>query len=61
LYATYVNLPFTEGQIAADYVIKAVNGETVHVGVDMTKASPPLPATGPWIDKNNASTFEPQW
>jgi ribose transport system substrate-binding protein len=59
--ATYAILPFTEGQIAAEWVIRAARGEAVHQGIDMTTVSPPLPATGPWITKDSADTFEAQW
>lgn len=62
MYATFANIPYTAGQLIADYLIQVVlYGQKGTKSIDLSTVSPPLPASGPWIDKSNVSTFTPQW
>ncbi|MBE0691270.1 MAG: sugar ABC transporter substrate-binding protein [Anaerolineae bacterium] len=60
-FATVANIPFTNGQIAAQMALQALDGTLIIRSVDMYNQSPPLPSTGPVITQENAAEFEPQW
>lgn len=60
-FATIANLPYTNGQIAAQMALQAIEGDLLIRSVDMYNQSPPLPSSGPIITQANAAEFEPQW
>jgi ribose transport system substrate-binding protein len=60
-FATVANIPFTNGQIAAQMALQAIDGTLIIRSVDMYNQAPPLPASGPIITQENASEFTPQW
>lgn len=61
LFATVVNIPYTNGKIAAQMALQALAGDLVVRSVDMYDQSPPIPASGPVITADNLSEFEPEW
>ncbi|MDE0099380.1 MAG: sugar ABC transporter substrate-binding protein [Truepera sp.] len=60
-FATVANIPFTNGQIAAQMALQALAGELIIRSVNMYDQSPPFPPTGPIITRENVGAFEPQW
>lgn len=60
-FATIANLPYTNGQIAAQMALQAIKGDLIIRSVDMYNQAPPLPASGPIITKDSAKDFTPQW
>jgi ABC-type sugar transport system substrate-binding protein len=61
LFASYADIPFTQGQIAVEMAARAVRGETVERSIDLQYKRPPLPAGGPVIYYENLDEFEAQW
>jgi ribose transport system substrate-binding protein len=60
-FATVANIPFTNGQIAAQLALQAIDGTLVIRSVDMYDQSPPIPSSGAVITRDNVGDFEPQW
>ena len=60
-FADYADIPYTMGEIAAEFAIKAAQGEDVPASVKLFDESPPLPAGSPIITQENVEQFEPQW
>lgn len=60
-FATVANIPFTNGQIAAQMALQALDGTLLVRSVDMYDQSPPFPASGAVITQENAAEFTPQW
>jgi len=60
-FATVANIPFTNGQIAAQMALQAIAGELIIRSVDMYDQSPPIPSSGAVITLDNIDEFEPQW
>ena len=60
-FATVANIPYTNGQIAAQMALQAIEGTLVIRSVNMYDQSPPIPASGPVITTESAAEFEPQW
>lgn len=60
-FATIANIPFTNGQIAAQMALQAIDGTLIIRSVDMYNQAPPFPSSGPIITQENAADFEPQW
>jgi ABC-type sugar transport system substrate-binding protein len=60
--ATIADIPYTQGQLVVETAVKAVRGDnSFPKSVDLNKASPPLPAAGPVLDKDNLGSFQCQW
>ena len=60
-FATVANIPFTNGQIAAQMALQAIDGTLIIRSVNMYDQSPPIPSSGPVITQENAAQFTPQW
>lgn len=60
-FATVANIPYTNGQIAAQMALQAIDGTLIIRSVDMYNQAPPFPASGPVITQENAAEFTPQW
>lgn len=60
-FATVANIPYTNGQIAAQMALQAIDGTLIVRSVNMYDQSPPIPSTGPVITQESAADFEPQW
>ena len=60
-FATIANIPFTNGQIAGQMALQALDGTLIVRSVNMYDQSPPLPSSGAIITQENAAEFEPQW
>jgi ribose transport system substrate-binding protein len=60
-FASYANIPYTQGQIAGQLTMQALRGELVIASVNTQVQSPPLPAGGAIITQANADQYEPQW
>ena len=60
-FATIANIPYTNGQIAAQMALQAIDGTLIIRSVDMYNQAPPFPASGPIITQENAADFTPQW
>lgn len=60
-FATVANIPFTNGQIAAQMALQAIAGELIIRSVNMYDQSPPIPPSGAVITQDNVGEFEPQW
>ncbi len=60
-FATIANIPYTNGQIAAQMALQAIAGDLIIRSVDMYNQAPPFPSSGPVITQANAAEFEPQW
>ncbi|MEW6047629.1 MAG: sugar ABC transporter substrate-binding protein [Bacillota bacterium] len=61
MFASYANIPYTEGQLAVEMAVKALRGETVPESINLEDMRPPLPAEGPLITQQNCDSFQPQW
>jgi ribose transport system substrate-binding protein len=60
-FATVANIPYTNGQIAAQMALQAIDGTLIIRSVDMYDQSPPIPPTGAVITQESAADFTPQW
>lgn len=60
-FATVANIPYTNGQIAAQMALQAIDGTLIIRSVNMYDQSPPIPASGAVITKDNVADFTPQW
>ncbi|MFN8451990.1 MAG: sugar ABC transporter substrate-binding protein [Anaerolineae bacterium] len=60
-FATIANIPYTNGQIAAQMALQAIDGTLIIRSVDMYNQAPPFPPSGPIITQANVDEFEPQW
>ncbi len=60
-FATVANIPFTNGQIAGQMALQAIDGTLLVRSVNMYDQSPPIPPSGAVITQENAAEFEPQW
>lgn len=61
LFASYANIPYTEGQLVVEIAAKALRGEAVPEFINLEDRRPPLPAEGPIITRDNLDQFQPQW
>lgn len=60
-FATVANIPYTNGQIAAQMALQAIAGELIIRSVNMYDQSPPIPPSGAVITQDNVAEFQPQW
>lgn len=60
-FATIADIPYTQGQLLVETVVKVIRGEPFEKSIDLNKVSPPLPSKGPVIDKESLSGYECQW
>jgi ribose transport system substrate-binding protein len=60
-FATVANIPYTNGQIAAQMALQAIDGSLIIRSVNMYDQSPPIPASGAVITQENVADFTPQW
>ena len=60
-FATVANIPYTNGRIAGQMAIQALDGSLIVRSVNMYDQSPPFPSTGPIITQDNYELFEPEW
>lgn len=60
-FADYADIPYTMGEIGAEFAINAVHGEQVPASVKLFEESPPLPEGGAIITQDNVDQFDPQW
>jgi ribose transport system substrate-binding protein len=60
-FATVANIPYTNGQIAAQMALQAISGDLIIRSVNMYDQAPPFPASGPIITQDNYEDFTPQW
>ncbi len=60
-FANFANLPYSTGELAAEFAIKVVRGEEVQQFVKLQDLSPPLPGDSPIITQENVGDFEAQW
>lgn len=61
LFASYADIPYTQGELLVETAVKAVRGETVPESINLEELSPPLPPEGPIITKENVDKYQPQW
>lgn len=61
LFASYADIPYTQGQLLVEVAVKAVRGEPVPESINLEDRRPPLPAEGPVITPENIGQFQPQW
>jgi ribose transport system substrate-binding protein len=60
-FATIANIPYTNGRIAGQMALQALDGSLIVTSVNMYDQSPPYPATGAIITTENAANFTPEW
>jgi len=60
-FATIANLPYTNGKIAGQMALQALDGSLIVRSVNMYDQSPPFPASGAIITEENAADFTPEW
>lgn len=60
-FATIANIPYTNGKIAAQMAMQAIDGTLLVRSVDMYNQAPPFPPSGPVITQENAAEFTPEW
>lgn len=61
MFASYADIPYTQGQLLVEYAVKAVRGEEIPEYVNLEDIRPPLPPEGPIITKDNLDKYQPQW
>lgn len=60
-FATIANIPYTNGKIAGQMALQALDGSLVIRSVNMYDQSPPYPASGAVITQENYENFTPEW
>ena len=60
-YGTVAMVPNNEGQLAMKYLIEALSGKTIHVGISATKYLEKTKHFNPLITCGNAKSFKSQW
>lgn len=60
-FATVANLPYTNGKIAGQMALQALDGSLIVRSVNMYDQSPPYPASGAIITQENFEDFSPEW
>lgn len=60
-FASYADIPNTQGKLLVENAVKAVHGESVSKSIDLEKQSPPLPEEGPLINQQNVDQFKSEW
>ncbi|MEO0565136.1 MAG: sugar ABC transporter substrate-binding protein, partial [Chloroflexota bacterium] len=60
-FATIANIPYTNGRIAGQMALQALDGSLIVRSVNMYDQSPPYPASGAIITAENAADFTPEW
>ncbi|MEO1441832.1 MAG: substrate-binding domain-containing protein, partial [Chloroflexota bacterium] len=60
-FATIANIPYTNGRIAGQMALQALDGSLIVTSVNMYDQSPPYPASGAIITAENAADFTPEW
>ena len=60
-FATVANIPYTNGKIAGQMALQALNDTLLVRSVDMYDQSPPYPASGAIITQENVTDFTPEW
>jgi ribose transport system substrate-binding protein len=60
-FATIANIPYTNGKIAGQMALQAIDGTLIVRSVDMYNQAPPFPPSGPIITQENAAEFTPEW
>lgn len=60
-FATIANIPYTNGRIAGQMALQAIDGTLIIRSVDMYGQSPPIPASGAVITQENVGDFTPEW
>lgn len=61
LFASYADIPYTQGQLLIENAVKAVRGEAVPESINLEEQRPPLPADGPIITSGKVDQFQSQW
>ena len=60
-FATIANLPYTNGKIAGQMALQALDGSLIVRSVNMYDQSPPYPVSGAIITQDNFEDFTPEW
>lgn len=60
-YASYADIPYTQGILLIETVVKALRGEQVPRSINLEDQRPPIPAEGPMITKDNTDSFRGEW
>jgi len=60
-FASYADIPYTQGQVLIEIAWKAARGEEVPSSVNLEDLRPPLPEAGPLITPDDTDMFEAQW
>ena len=60
-FADYADIPYTTGELAAEFAITVVRGGEVPKFIKVFDLSPPMPGDSPIITQDNVDLFEPQW
>jgi ribose transport system substrate-binding protein len=60
-FATVANIPYTNGQIAAQMALQALDGSLIIRSVNMYDQAPPIPPTGAVITQESSRNFRPEW
>ncbi|MEW6623748.1 MAG: sugar ABC transporter substrate-binding protein [Bacillota bacterium] len=60
-FASYADIPYTQGQLLIETAVKAVKGESVPPYINLEDQRPPLPAEGPIIYQHNINEFKAEW
>lgn len=60
-FATVANIPYTNGKIAGQMALQALDDTLLVRSVDMYDQSPPYPASGAVITQENVTDFTPEW
>ena len=60
-FASYADIPYTQGEVVIEVAWKAARGEEVPRSVNLEDLRPPLPAAGPLITPADTDSYEAQW
>ncbi|MDW7739707.1 MAG: sugar ABC transporter substrate-binding protein [Bacillota bacterium] len=60
-FASYADIPYTQGVLLIETVAAALRGETVPRSINLEDQRPPLPQEGPMITADNIEQFTGEW
>lgn len=60
-FASYADIPYTQGVLLIETVAKALQGEEVPSSINLEDQRPPLPQEGPMITIDNIEAFKGEW
>jgi len=60
-FASYADIPYTQGLVLVENAVKAVKGESVPKFINLEELSPPLPKEGPMVNQDNIKDFNSEW